>query len=130
MWNLLSKPCGAGAGFHPEAWAHDTCLHLAYTGGIGARLSKLSGLKLKIAYSVPRPARIIANAPSMQPVPKRSLASGRRMRNVLVTGEHGTGKEVVAQDSTCAFSSGATADRSRQHGGLSEGIFESELSAM
>jgi len=69
----------------------------------------------------------IANAPSMQPVLEAVTRIGPSDANVLITGEHGTGKEVVAQTLH------ALSDRAQRPivavntGGLSEGVFESEL---
>jgi DNA-binding NtrC family response regulator len=63
----------------------------------------------------------------MQPVLELIARIGPSNANVLITGEHGTGKEVVAQTlhavSPCAGRPMVTVNA----GGLSEGIFESEL---
>ena len=40
---------------------------------------------------------MIATAPAMQPVLQTITRIGPSDANVLITGEHGTGKEVVAQ---------------------------------
>ncbi|MGA8043507.1 MAG: sigma-54 dependent transcriptional regulator [Terracidiphilus sp.] len=69
----------------------------------------------------------IAGAPSMQPVLELIAQVGPSDANVLITGEHGTGKEIVAKLLH------ATSTRSRMPlvavnaGGLPEGTFESEL---
>jgi DNA-binding NtrC family response regulator len=47
--------------------------------------------------------------------------------NVLITGEHGTGKEVVAQTLHALSPRATTAMVTVNAGGLSEGVFESEL---
>jgi DNA-binding NtrC family response regulator len=47
--------------------------------------------------------------------------------NVLITGEHGTGKEVVAQTLHSLSARGAKPMVTVNAGGLSEGVFESEL---
>ncbi|MBB6143398.1 DNA-binding NtrC family response regulator [Silvibacterium bohemicum] len=70
---------------------------------------------------------MIATAPSMQNVLATMARIGPSDANVLITGEHGTGKEVVAQ-SLHALS--ARASRSLvavNTGALPEGTFESEL---
>jgi DNA-binding NtrC family response regulator len=70
---------------------------------------------------------MIATAPSMQTVLATMARIGPSDANVLITGEHGTGKEVVAQ-SLHALS--ARASRSLvavNTGALPEGTFESEL---
>lgn len=69
----------------------------------------------------------IAGAPSMQPVLELIAQVGPSDANVLITGEHGTGKEIVAKLLH------ATSPRSRMPlvtvnaGGLPEGTFESEI---
>jgi DNA-binding NtrC family response regulator len=71
--------------------------------------------------------KLIAESPSMQPVLQLIARVGPSDANVLITGEPGTGKEVVAQTIH------AISDRSSKPlvtvnaGGLAEGIFESEL---
>ncbi len=69
----------------------------------------------------------IASAPSMRQVLELMSRVGPSDANVLITGEHGTGKEVVSQ--TLHRLSGR-ADRplvAVNTGALSEGIFESEI---
>jgi len=71
--------------------------------------------------------KFIANADSMQPVLRLLSSIGPSDANVLITGEHGSGKEVVARTLH-----GLSARSSRplvavNTGGLAEGIFESEL---
>jgi DNA-binding NtrC family response regulator len=69
----------------------------------------------------------IANAPAMHPVLETIARVGPSDANVLITGEHGTGKEVVAQ-TLHALSNRATRPMVAVNtGALSEGIFESEL---
>ncbi|MBI5085409.1 MAG: sigma-54-dependent Fis family transcriptional regulator [Acidobacteria bacterium] len=70
---------------------------------------------------------MIAEAPSMQPVLDMIARVGPSDANVLITGEPGAGKEVVARTLH------AISERSSQPmvavnmGGLAEGVFESEL---
>ena len=69
----------------------------------------------------------IASAPSMRPVLETMARVGPSDANVLITGEHGTGKEVVAQT---LHRLSARADRTLlavNTGALPEGTFESEL---
>ncbi|MDB4907792.1 MAG: two component, sigma54 specific, transcriptional regulator, Fis family [Gemmatimonadetes bacterium] len=73
-----------------------------------------------------RPA-LIAESPRMRPVLDLMDRVGPSDANVLILGEHGTGKELVAQ---WLHSSSARAQKSFvpvNMGGLSEGVFESEL---
>src|SRR5882672_11153664 len=69
----------------------------------------------------------IASAPSMQPVLEAVTRVGPSDANVLVTGEHGTGKEVVAQTLHALSSRAQRPMVAVNTGGLSEGVFESEL---
>src|SRR5205823_9168767 len=69
----------------------------------------------------------LANSPAMAPVLELIGQIGPSDANVLITGEHGTGKEVVAR-TLHALSSRATKPMVTVNaGGLSEGVFESEL---
>jgi DNA-binding NtrC family response regulator len=73
------------------------------------------------------PPALIAESPKMRPVLELIQRVGPSDANVLVTGEHGTGKELVAQ---WLHASSPRAGRSLipvNMGGLSEGVFESEL---
>ncbi len=70
---------------------------------------------------------LVATARAMQPVLRIMDRVGPSDANILITGEHGTGKEVVARRLH------ASSARARKPlvivnaGGISEGIFESEL---
>src|SRR5437588_8492454 len=69
----------------------------------------------------------LAKSAAMAPVLELIGQIGPSDANVLITGEHGTGKEVVAR-TLHALSSRATKPMVTVNaGGLSEGIFESEL---
>src|SRR5216684_3685836 len=69
----------------------------------------------------------LAKSPAMAPVLELIGQIGPSDANVLITGEHGTGKEVVAR-TLHALSARATKPMVTVNaGGLSEGVFESEL---
>jgi DNA-binding NtrC family response regulator len=71
--------------------------------------------------------RMVAESPKMKPILQLMERVGPSDANVLITGEHGTGKELVAQ---WLHASSPRAPRSFiavNMGGLSEGLFESEL---
>src|ERR1700757_900908 len=70
---------------------------------------------------------LIAESSTMQPVLELIARIGPSDANVLITGEHGTGKEVVAQTLHALSSRASKAMVTVNAGGLSEGIFESEL---
>jgi DNA-binding NtrC family response regulator len=69
----------------------------------------------------------LANSPAMQPVLELIGRIGPSDASVLITGEHGTGKEVVARTLHAMSTRSAKPMVTVNAGGLSEGIFESEL---
>src|ERR1700752_561660 len=70
---------------------------------------------------------LIAESAVMQPVLDLIGRIGPSGANVLITGEHGTGKEVVAQTLHALSPRSNTPMVTVNAGGLSEGVFESEL---
>src|SRR6202049_4355185 len=70
---------------------------------------------------------MIAESPSMRPVLDLIGRIGPSDANVLITGEHGTGKEVVARTLHALSPRATTPMVTVNAGGLSEGVFESEL---
>jgi DNA-binding NtrC family response regulator len=70
---------------------------------------------------------MIAQAPSMQPVLQLISRVGPSDANVLITGENGTGKGVVARSLHAASRRAGKPMVTVNVGGLSEGVFESEL---
>src|SRR5438034_10389812 len=69
----------------------------------------------------------IATAPSMTPVLETITRIAPSDANVLITGEHGTGKEVVAQTIHTLSLRKDKPLIAVNTGGLAEGVFESEL---
>lgn len=69
----------------------------------------------------------IANAESMQPVLRLITSIGPSDANVLITGEHGSGKEVVARTLHALSHRGSRPLVAVNTGAVPEGIFESEL---
>jgi DNA-binding NtrC family response regulator len=69
----------------------------------------------------------VAGAPSMQPVLELIAQVGPSDANVLITGEHGTGKEIVAKLLHAASPRARMALVAVNAGGLPEGTFESEI---
>jgi DNA-binding NtrC family response regulator len=70
---------------------------------------------------------MIAHSASMQPVLELIARVGPSDANVLITGEPGTGKEVVAQTLHAVSARAAKPMVTVNAGGLAEGVFESEL---
>ena len=69
----------------------------------------------------------VAESPAMRPVLDLIDSVGPSDANVLVTGEHGTGKEVVARRLHAVSKRSGQALVTVNAGGFSEGVFESEL---
>jgi DNA-binding NtrC family response regulator len=70
---------------------------------------------------------LIAESAAMRPVLRLMERVGPSDANVLITGEHGTGKEVVAQWIHAASPRAARPLVAVNLGGLSTGLFESEM---
>jgi DNA-binding NtrC family response regulator len=70
---------------------------------------------------------LIAESPAMQPVMDLVARIGPSEANVLITGEHGTGKEVIARTLHALSPRASRPIVTVNAGGLSEGVFESEL---
>src|SRR6202012_2523548 len=69
----------------------------------------------------------VASAPAMQPVLELIAQVGPSDANVLITGEHGTGKEIVAKLLHAASPRSRMSLVAVNAGGLPEGTFESEI---
>jgi DNA-binding NtrC family response regulator len=80
----------------------------------------------RLLRTTPRP-ELIAESPGMRAVLDMIERIGPSEANVLITGENGTGKGVVAQSLHAASSRGSRPLVTVNAGGLSEGVFESEL---
>jgi DNA-binding NtrC family response regulator len=71
--------------------------------------------------------RLIAEAPAMRPVLEMIARVGPSEANVMITGENGTGKGLIAQALHAVSPRSARPMVTVNTGGLSEGLFESEL---
>jgi len=71
--------------------------------------------------------KMVAESPKMKPILQLMERVGPSDANVLITGEHGTGKELVAQWLHSSSPRSARSFIAVNMGGLSEGLFESEL---
>jgi DNA-binding NtrC family response regulator len=88
------------------------------------------GQRLEAEYRMLRSeagSQLIAQSPSMQPVLQLIARVGPSEANVLITGENGTGKGTIAQSLHAVSSRANKPLVTVNAGGLSEGIFESEL---
>src|SRR5258705_6870122 len=70
---------------------------------------------------------LIAESPAMQPVLRLMERVGPSEANVLILGEHGTGKEVVARGLHAASARAERPMVAVNLGGIPDGLFESEL---
>ena len=106
------------------------------------RLSSIVRTQLELSRAIRRGQRLelenqllraenlpamIANSPVMAPVLDLVSRVGPSDANVLITGEPGTGKEVVARTLHAISNRAAKPMVTVNAGGLAEGIFESEL---
>ncbi len=115
--------------FIPKPWENARLLTVIRTqvelrGALRrARALEAENLLLRAAN---RPT-LIASAPAMQSLLNAIARVGPSDANVLVTGEHGTGKEVVAQTLHAVSARAAQTLVAVNTGALSDGTFESEL---
>src|SRR6476661_7507777 len=107
-----------------------------------ARLVSIVGTQVELGRALRRTVRLetenrllrrdhlpqmIAESPKMKPILQLMERVGPSDANVLITGEHGTGKELVAQWLHASSPRNARSFIAVNMGGLSEGVFESEL---
>jgi DNA-binding NtrC family response regulator len=71
--------------------------------------------------------KLIAASPAMRPALDLLARVGPSGANVLITGEHGTGKDVIARSLHALSDRASRPMVTVNAGGLSEGVFESEL---
>ncbi|HEX4935495.1 MAG TPA: sigma 54-interacting transcriptional regulator, partial [Gemmatimonadaceae bacterium] len=91
------------------------------------RAQRLEGENRALRAATAALPTLVADAPVMRPVLQLMARVGPSDANVLITGEHGTGKELVA---TWLHASSPRATRgfvAVNMGGLADGVFESEL---
>jgi len=99
-----------------------TQVELARALRLSARLAEQNRLLGREGFP-----ELVAESPAMQPVLRLMERVGPSDAAVLVTGEHGTGKELVAQWLHASSPRAARSLVTVNVGGLSEGVFESEL---
>jgi DNA-binding NtrC family response regulator len=115
--------------FVPKPWENNRLLAIIRTQiELRQALRKASRLEAenRLLRSESRPT-MIAESAVMQPVLDLIGRIGPSDANVLITGEHGTGKEVVAQTLHALSTRASRPMVTVNAGGLSEGVFESEL---
>jgi DNA-binding NtrC family response regulator len=115
--------------FIPKPWENNRLLAVIRTQiDLRQALRKASRLEAEnhLLRSESRPT-MIAESAVMQPVLELIGRIGPSDATVLITGEHGTGKEVIAQTLHALSARASRPMVTVNAGGLSEGLFESEL---
>ena len=120
---------GGARDFVQKPWENDRLLTIVKTQ-VDLSNAIRRGLRLEAENRLLRaegvPA-LIAESPAMQPVIQMISRVGPSDANVLITGEPGTGKEVVAKTLYAVSPRRAKPMVTVNAGGLAEGVFESEL---
>src|SRR3977135_2022431 len=114
--------------FIPKPWDNDRLLAIVRTQiELAGALRK--GRRLEAANQLLRgnAPNLIAESPRMRPVLELISRVAPSDANVLITGENGTGKGLVAQALHALSPRASHSMITVNMGGLSEGIFESEL---
>lgn len=114
--------------FVPKPWDNERLLTIVRTQAeLASALRK--GRRLEAANQLLRGGapNLIAEAPAMRPVIEMISRVAPSDANVLITGENGTGKGLVAQALHALSPRGSHSMITVNMGGLSETLFESEL---
>jgi DNA-binding NtrC family response regulator len=128
--NLAVEAMRRGArDFVQKPWENERLLTIIRTQ-IDLRNALRKGMRLEAENRLLRaegaPA-LIAESPAMEPVLQLIGRVGPSDANILITGEPGTGKEVVAKTLHAISSRANKPIVTVNAGGLAEGVFESEL---
>lgn len=128
--NLAVEAMRRGArDFVQKPWENDRLLSIVKTQ-IDLSNALRRGMRLEAENRLLRaegvPA-LIAESPAMQPVLQMISRVGPSDANILITGEPGTGKEVVAKTLHAISGRVGKPMVTVNAGGLAEGVFESEL---
>jgi DNA-binding NtrC family response regulator len=115
--------------FVEKPWENARLLNILRTQ-IDLRKALRRGQRLEAENELLRSAGepiLIAESPEMQPVSELIARVGPSEANVLITGENGTGKGVVARALHAISARSGVPMLTVNTGGLSEAVFESEL---
>src|SRR5688500_1395178 len=127
--NLAVEAMRRGArDFIEKPWDNERLLTILRTQiELGRALRRASRLEAQTRITQDGGPMLIADSPAMQPVLEVIARVGPSDANVLITGENGTGKGVVAQALHAVSIRAGKPFISVNMGGLPEGVFESEL---
>src|SRR6202047_4314689 len=114
--------------FVPKPWDNERLLTIVRTQiELGSALRKGQKLEAANKLLVGNVPNLIAEAPSMRPVIEMIQRVAPSDANVLITGENGTGKSLIAQALHALSPRAAHSMITVNMGGLSANLFESEL---
>jgi DNA-binding NtrC family response regulator len=114
--------------FVEKPWDNDRLLTILRTQvELGRALRRSMRLEAQTQAQADGTPPLIADSPAMRPVLQIITRVGPSDANVLITGENGTGKGLVAQMLHAASPRAARPMITINAGGVSEGVFESEL---
>src|SRR5262245_56046190 len=116
--------------FIEKPWDNERLLAILRTQrDLGRALRRSSRLEAqtRVMQTDGTPTDVIAQSPAMQPILQIIARVGPSDANVLILGENGTGKGVVAQALHSVSPRASRAMVTVNAGGVSEGVFESEL---
>jgi DNA-binding NtrC family response regulator len=114
--------------FVEKPWDNDRLMTIMRTQTeLGRALRRASRLEAQSRINQADGPVLIAESPAMQPVLQIIARVGPSDANVLITGENGTGKGLVAQALHAVSPRAARPMVTINAGGVSEGVFESEL---
>jgi len=127
--NLAVEAMKLGArDFVPKPWDNERLLAIVRTQiALGSALRKSQQLEAKNELLRGKMPRIVSDSPRMRPVIELITRVAPSDANVLITGENGTGKGLVAQALHSLSPRASKLMITVNMGGLSEGVFESEL---
>ncbi len=114
--------------FVPKPWDNDRLLAIVRTQiALGSALRKSQQAEAKNELLRGKMPAIVSDSPQMRPVIELISRVAPSDANILVTGENGTGKGLVARALHSLSSRASKIMITVNMGGLSEGVFESEL---
>jgi DNA-binding NtrC family response regulator len=127
--NLAVEAMRRGArDFIEKPWDNERLLTILRTQiELGRALRRASRLEAQTRIVQDGAPTLIAESPSMTPVLQIIARVGPSDANVLITGENGTGKSLVAQALHAVSPRASRPMVTINAGGVSEGVFESEL---